>query len=83
MYEYQLIEFSSERKEIQLVSNKSNLQQILAEFYKEKYEQLFDEEGCSKGYISVFINSKQMTSTKDITLRSNDEICIVASISGG
>lgn len=83
MYEYQLIEFSSERKEIQLVSNKSNLQQVLSEFYKEKYEQLFDEEGCSNGYVSVFINSKQVATTKNITLRSNDEICIVTSISGG
>ncbi|HHT9896710.1 TPA: MoaD/ThiS family protein, partial [Legionella pneumophila] len=81
--EYQLIEFNSDRKKIQLVSNKSNLQQVLTEFYKENFEKMFDEWGCSKGYISVFINSDQISSIKDITLNPNDEICIVTSISGG
>ncbi|HHT9997974.1 TPA: MoaD/ThiS family protein, partial [Legionella pneumophila] len=83
MHEYQLIEFSSSKKEIQLVSNQSNLQQVLLEFYKEKFEKMFDEDGCSKGYISVFVNSKQITSVKEIALNPNDEICIVTSISGG
>ncbi len=83
MYEYRLIEFNAERKEIHLVSNESNLQQILSEFYKEKYGQLFDEKGYPKGFISVFINSKQVSTTKDIMLCSNDEICLVTSISGG
>lgn len=83
MYEYQLIEFNSDRKEIQLVSNKSNLKQVLTEFYKENFEMMFDEGGCSKGYISVFVNSEQISSIKDITLNPNDEVCIVTSISGG
>ncbi|AOW53826.1 TPA: MoaD/ThiS family protein [Legionella pneumophila] len=83
MHEYQLIEFSSSKKEIQLVSNQSNLQQVLLELYKEKFEKMFDEDGCSKGYISVFVNSKQITSVKEIALNPNDEICIVTSISGG
>lgn len=38
MHEYQLIEFNSDRKQTQLVSSKSNLQQVLAEFYKENFE---------------------------------------------
>lgn len=83
MYEYQLIEFNSERKEIPLISNQSNLQEVLIEFYKEKFEKMFDEDGCLKGYISVFVNSKQLSSIKDITLSPNDEVCIVTSISGG
>ncbi|MBN9228058.1 MULTISPECIES: MoaD/ThiS family protein [Legionella] len=83
MHEYQLIEFNSDRKKIQLVSNKSNLQQVLAEFYKENLEKMFDENGCSKGYISVFVNSEQISSIKEIILSPNDEVCIVSSISGG
>ncbi|HAT5053024.1 TPA: MoaD/ThiS family protein, partial [Legionella pneumophila] len=79
----QLIEFNSDRKKIQLVSNKSNLQQVLTEFYKENFEKMFDEGGCLKGYISVFVNSEQISSIKDIILNPNDEICIVTSISGG
>ncbi|HAT9624947.1 TPA: MoaD/ThiS family protein, partial [Legionella pneumophila subsp. pneumophila] len=42
-----------------------------------------DDSGCSKGYISVFVNSEQISSIKDITLKPNDEVCIVTSISGG
>lgn len=83
MHEYQLIEFNSDRKQIQLVSSKSNLQQVLAEFYKENFEKMFDGSGCSKGYISVFVNSEQISSIKDIILNPNDEVCIVTSISGG
>ena len=83
MHEYQLIEFNSDRKKIQLVSNKSNLQQVLAEFYKENLEKMFDENGCSKGYISVFVNSEQISSIKEIILSPNDEVCIVSSIPGG
>ena len=83
MHEYQLIEFNSDRKKIQLVSNKSNLQQVLAEFYKENLEKMFDENGYSKGYISVFVNSEQISSIKEIILSPNDEVCIVSSISGG
>lgn len=83
MYEYQLIEFNSERKEIPLISNQSNLQEVLTEFYKEKFEKMFEEDGCLKGYISVFVNSKQLSSIKDITLSPHDEVCIVTSISGG
>ena len=83
MHEYQLIEFNSDRKKIQLVSNKSNLQQVLAEFYKENLEKMFDENGCSKGYISVFVNSEQISSIKEIILSPSDEVCIVSSISGG
>lgn len=83
MHKYQLIEFNSDRKQIQLVSNKLNLQQVLAEFYKENFEKMFDVSGCSKGYISVFVNSEQISSIKDITLKPNDEVCIVTSISGG
>ncbi|PWY54743.1 molybdopterin converting factor 2 (subunit 1) [Legionella qingyii] len=83
MHEYQLIEFNSDRKQIQLVSSKSNLQQVLAEFYKENFEKMFDDSGCSKGYISVFVNSEQISSIKDIILNPNDEVCIVTSISGG
>lgn len=83
MHEYQLIEFNSDRKQIQLVSDKSNLQQVLAEFYKENFEKMFDANGCSKGYISVFVNSQQISSIKDINLNPNDEVCIVTSISGG
>lgn len=83
MHEYQLIEFNSDRKQIQLVSSKSNLQQVLAEFYKENFEKMFDDCGYSKGYISVFVNSEQISSIKDIILNPNDEVCIVTSISGG
>lgn len=83
MYEYQLIEFNSERKEITFNSNQSNLQEMLTEFYKEKFEKMFDEGGCLKGYYSVFVNSKQISSIKDITLSPNDVVCIVTSISGG
>ncbi|HHD4620503.1 MoaD/ThiS family protein [Legionella pneumophila serogroup 1] len=83
MHEYQLIEFNSDRKKNQLVSNKSNLQQVLAEFYKENLEKMFDENGYSKGYISVFVNSEQISSIKEIILSPNDEVCIVSSISGG
>lgn len=56
---------------------------MLTEFYKEKFEKMFDEDGCLKGYISVFVNSKQLSSIRDITLSPNDEVCIVTSISGG
>lgn len=38
MHEYQLIEFSYDRKQFKVVSDKSNLKQVLAEFYKENFE---------------------------------------------
>ncbi|AUH74224.1 MoaD/ThiS family protein [Legionella sainthelensi] len=83
MHEYQLIEFSYDRKQFKVVSDKSNLKQVLAEFYKENFEKMFEENGCSKGYISVFVNSEQISSIKEISLSPNDEVCIVTSISGG
>jgi sulfur-carrier protein len=83
MHEYQLIEFSYDRKQFKVISDKSNLQQVLAEFYKENFEKMFEENGCSKGYISVFVNSEQISSIKEISLSPNDEVCIVTSISGG
>nr|WP_233586472.1 hypothetical protein [Legionella sp. km772] len=44
---------------------------------------MFDNNGWSKGYFSVFVNSEQISSIKDIVLNHNDEVCIVTSITGG
>ena len=83
MYKYRLIEFNSDRRETTLRSNESDLQQILMEFYNEDFVKIFDESGFTKGYISVFINSQQISSIKNVVLSPNDEVCIVTSIAGG
>lgn len=83
MNEYRLIEFNSEKKESKVVTNNTKLQQILVDFYKDKLDRMFDENGNSRGFISIFINSKQISSIKDITLNNHDEISVVTSISGG
>lgn len=83
MNEYRLIEFNSEKKESKVVTNNTKLQQILVDFYKDKLDRMFDENGNSRGFISIFINSKQISSIKNITLNNYDEICVVTSISGG
>lgn len=83
MYSYLFTEFTSSQKINQIRSNKTNLLDVLTEIYGNKIEKMFNLDGESKGYISVFVNSKQITSVKETTLNPNDEICIVTSISGG
>ncbi|STX81247.1 putative molybdopterin converting factor 2 (subunit 1) [Legionella busanensis] len=83
MYEYRLIEFNSDKKEIQLFSNESSLQLVLAEFYKDKFNRIFNKDGSLNGYLTIFVNSNQITSVKDVKLNQNDEICVVSSIAGG
>lgn len=83
MYEYQLVEFASSKRIEQIRTNKSNLSDVLSEFYGDKMVNLFHDNGESKGFISVFVNTNQISSIKDVVLNSHDEICIVSSISGG
>jgi|GEM_PF-4353846 len=83
MNEYQLIEFTSKKKIQRIVSDKSNLYEVLTDLYLDKMEGLFDKNGKSKGFVSIFLNSRQLFSIRDITLKDYDEIQIVTSISGG
>ncbi len=83
MYEYQFIEFTSKKKIEKIFSDKSNLYEVLADLYQNKMEAMFDKNGKSKGFISIFVNCNQLFSTQDITLKNHDEIQIVTSISGG
>ncbi|KTC69816.1 putative molybdopterin converting factor 2 (subunit 1) [Legionella birminghamensis] len=83
MYEYRLIEYYSDKQEIKLLSNKSTLEEILAEFYQGRFNDMFTDNGYVQGHLSIFVNSKQIFSIIGITLSPRDEICIVTSISGG
>lgn len=83
MNEYQLVEFSSKKETKKIVSDKSKLYEVLFDLYQNKLEVMFDKNGKSKGFVSIFVNSHQLFSIRDITLKNNDEIQIVTSISGG
>ena len=83
MYNYQLIEFSSYKKIHTVTTDTTILEDVLSEAYGNRIESMFNDNGESKGYVSLFINSKQISSIKNITLDPHDEICIVTSISGG
>ncbi|RUR14107.1 MoaD/ThiS family protein [Legionella sp. km772] len=83
MYSYQFTEFTSSKKSEQIKTNKTNLYEVLAHIYGSKMSNMFDNNGWSKGYFSVFVNSEQISSIKDIVLNHNDEVCIVTSITGG
>lgn len=83
MYHYHLIEFTSCKKIQTIRSNKTILEDVLSEVYGDKIESMYKDTGELKGFVSVFINSKQIFSIKEITLNDQDEICVVTSISGG
>ena len=83
MNEYTLIEFTSTKKIQKICSAKSKLDEVLADLYENKMDVLFDENGKSKGFVSIFVNSHQLFMIKDITLKNHDEIHILTSISGG
>lgn len=83
MNEYTLIEFTSKKKILKICSSKSNLYEVLTDLYGSKMAVLFDENGKSKGFVSIFVNSRQLFLIKDITLKNHDEIHILTSISGG
>lgn len=83
MNKYKLIEFTSEKKITHIYSPKNKLSEVLSDFYKNKINSMFDIDGTSKGFISIFINSKQLFSIQGINLNNDDEIQIVTSISGG
>lgn len=83
MNEYQFIEFTSKKKTEKIFSDKCDLTQVLTDIYKNKMEIMFDKNGKSQGFISIFVNSLQLFSIKNITLKNHDEIQIVTSISGG
>lgn len=83
MYKYQLVEFTSSKRIEEIRTNKVNLTDVLYEVYSNKIETMFNNNGESKGYISIFVNENQITSIKEVVLNPNDEICIVTSISGG
>lgn len=84
MYEYQLIEFTAQKKITTIHSDKTDLYAVLAEVYKDKINFLFDDEtGQVKGFISIFVNSQQLDSIQDVTIKHCDQIQIVTSIAGG
>lgn len=83
MNEYQFIEFTSKKKIMKIFSAKSKLYEVLSDLYKHKMEVLFDENGKSNGFVSIFVNSQQLFSIQDITLNNHDEIQLITSLSGG
>lgn len=83
MYVYQLVEFTSSKRREQIKTNKNILFDVLSDFYGNKVERMFHDNGNSRGFISVFVNKNQILSIKDVVLNPCDEICIVSSISGG
>lgn len=83
MNEYRLIEYTSEKKTHIIKTNSLSLHEVLFSFYKDKFDMLFDEQGHSRGYFSLFINNQQVSSILDITLDNKDEISVISSISGG
>lgn len=83
VYKYQLVEFTSSKRMEEIRTTKFKLAEVLFEIYSNKIETMFDDNGVSKGYISVFVNANLIWSIKDVVLNPKDEICIVTSISGG
>lgn len=83
MKEYRLIEFTSQKNIRQVISTKTNLYDFLLDIYQDRLRVLFDEQGQSKGFISIFLNSQQLFSIMNVNLNNHDEIQIISSISGG
>ena len=84
MNEYQLIEFTAQKKITTIHSLETNLYNVLADFYKDNINALFDDNTSqAKGFISIFLNSRQLGSIEGVSLNHRDEIQIVTSIAGG
>ncbi|OGV41591.1 MAG: hypothetical protein A3F46_10740 [Legionellales bacterium RIFCSPHIGHO2_12_FULL_42_9] len=84
MNEYQVTEFAAQKKMTTIHSTETNLYKVLADFYHDKINSLFDDKtGQAKGFISIFVNSQQLLSIQGVCLNHRDEIQIVTSIAGG
>lgn len=78
-----VIESGIRNQEHKLAICNDDLSSVLQKLYQNGFNEIFDQNGESRGFVRVFLNSIMIENIKDIVLSDGDEVRIVSAFSGG